>query len=817
MNNNGKIKYYKITLKQSKENDKKQIINKFGFRSLSKKNINTFQNEPHRKTSNSMIINKPNKSINKNNFSQSPNLSLADNNKKRIPNSKFHKNSQSCSFLLPNNQKNKKSRNYLANSTGNLNSIILNQKFTYSYSQQKKSHELNSTNEHTQSNGNIFHEPQKINQKIKQVTSQQTDNNLISEKQILFNRLFTNNKNKNSSNSFKQKNIFNSLYLHPRPIIKKEDDNNKSIFNKLCNKSINQQNNFHNKKITPNKINNNSNIFINLNKNNKKHNSKHSINNNLQNSQNIAHDSALDDIKNNLPPNKKSSSLIITNEKSSETIKENCLNINKIIDNTKKKHIENFQRKGRKKICRIIIYNNKKINNNILNHSFKTENLNCNEYSLINNNILHEPCRKKILSNENSSFTNYLNLCEKGENGFDDDTDELEDVQDEEIIHHKRFVASPVKKRRKELYNFFSRGYSYNLSSTVIRSNVKIKKTFNEKNFAFIEEINNRNNNIQLLDLKKFMNLKSICIYKIICFAPELYSTLINIRKYIKKKIIHSFDVLFTPIINNFQKRYMFLQLINYQIVVSNIIYHNKKFFILNLLILSKIKTKQIGLSFEMSCNYLSNNKILDYLWKIDIHEKKDISLWINTELNSCKNNIRNFSFTSQVSSFTYGDEIKLFLNINNLNPSTIEWFKPVFSAIKPGVYEKSKLISKFKFDPLRACEIESQVLLWHNFEDDKNDLLIKDFKEIFKEFFFIKDIFYDVSRYPFYKIILIAKKTGLILKNKYCSFDIKIVDSGSSIQNEIQCIYFMNSNFYCNKMEIRVNTKVCFYIIDIK
>ena len=815
--NNDNLKYYKITLKETKENDKKRIINKFGFKSLSR-NYNNSKNQQNRKKSNSTVVSKTtNKIKNKNNLFQSQDFPFLENNKKLNQNPKNYKNSQSCSVLTLNDKKNNKSRNYSVNSTGNLFSNNFNKKFSNSYSQQKKSHGLISTNVHTQSNENIFPVSQKIKQKIKQVIFQPTNKQLNEEKKIIFNRLFTINKNKNNSNAFNQKNIFNNLLLQPKPIIKKGDCNNKVIFNKFFKKVNNQQNNLHNKKTISNQININSNNFKNLNnKNDIKH-----TNNNLENIEDIIPYSNFVDIPNYIPPEKEYSTLIVTNEKSSETIKENCFNINKIIDITKRKQIKKIHNRTRKKFCQIILCNNnKKNNNNNLNHSFTNEDMNCNisdEDSIIKNNIIsHEPCHKKILSNDDSSFMNVMHLCGK-EEGFDDDTDELNDLENEAIINNRRFIPNTAKKKNKKLYSFFSRGYSYNLSSTVIRSNERVKEPYDEKNYGFIEEINNNNDNIPILNFKKFMKLKSICVYKIICFIPEIYPILINIDKYIKMKIIHSFDVLFTPIINNFQNTYSFLQLINYQIVSSNIIYHNKKFFILNLLILCKIISKETELSYEVSCNYLSNNKIFDYLWKIDLQNKKDISIWINTELNHCKNNVKNFSFTSQVSSFTYGDEIKLFLNISNLSPSSIEWFQPINSVIKPGFYEKKKLINKVKYDPLRACEIENQILLWHNFEVDKHVLFIDDFKDLFEEFFSIEGIFYDISKYSFYKIKMIAKNLGLLPKNKYCSFDIKIVESDSSIQNEIQCIYFMNSNFYCSTMEIRIGTEVCFYITDMK
>ena len=63
----------------------------------------------------------------------------------------------------------------------------------------------------------------------------------------------------------------------------------------------------------------------------------------------------------------------------------------------------------------------------------------------------------------------------------------------------------------------------------------------------------------------------------------------------------------------------------------------------------------------------------------------------------------------------------------------------------------------------------------------------------------------------------MIANKIGILKQNRFLSFDINIIDYNESIKNEIQCIYLMNSNFNNKPMEIRINTCVTFYIIDMK
>ena len=92
---------------------------------------------------------------------------------------------------------------------------------------------------------------------------------------------------------------------------------------------------------------------------------------------------------------------------------------------------------------------------------------------------------------------------------------------------------------------------------------------------------------------------------------------------------------------------------------------------------------------------------------------------------------------------------------------------------------------------------------------------IYEEIKKIFKDFFKIKKIGYDKSKYFFYKIKMVPYKIGILSRNKFCSFDINIIDLDSPIKNEIQCIYFINTNSYTNKMDIRIGSTLTLYIID--
>ena len=178
-------------------------------------------------------------------------------------------------------------------------------------------------------------------------------------------------------------------------------------------------------------------------------------------------------------------------------------------------------------------------------------------------------------------------------------------------------------------------------------------------------------------------------------------------------------------------------------------------------------------------------------------------------------------SYTSQVSSFSYLDEIQIQINIFNIknivNPPNLEWFEPIISSAEPDIYEKTKYVNSISYDPIRASEVEMQILYWSNIIDEKHRIIIDEIKEIFGGFFQIKNIGFHSSKYDFYKIVLIPSKIGVLLKNKFCRFNINIVDKNMPIKNEIQCIYFLNTNSYRKKIEINLGSNLIFYIIDMK
>ena len=342
------------------------------------------------------------------------------------------------------------------------------------------------------------------------------------------------------------------------------------------------------------------------------------------------------------------------------------------------------------------------------------------------------------------------------------------------------------------------------------------------KSFAFINEIEQENKKFPVINIKKVLNLNEKCIYNLLRFTYDNYSSIISIHKLIKNKINISLKKIFQKIFDNFKSKYSnFLKAIDFSFNQQKIPIKNRESHILNMEIKCQIITKEVKKSYEIGCNYISYDKKYDYMWKFDVQNKKDIKLWICTELDKINNSYKKFTYTSQVASFSYQDEIILQLNIfskgNIIDPDSIEWTDPIESNTITGVYENSEFISSIPFDQLRACEVETQILFWKKKLPDDDGGIVNDFKNIFEKFFKIKEIYFDKSKFYFFKFVMEANQIGLLKQNKFSSFDINIIDSKSHIKNEIQCIFLMNSNYNNKVMDIRLGTDVTLYIIDMK
>ena len=863
------------------ENAKYILKNKFGFIS-SHKHINSESTNNSAFLLSKSSINNSKDKLNKSKIK----LCLLGTMQQQNQNHKKEKISQSCTSLINTNLKNKnQSRNYNQSNT-NLISNIDNSKYNSSsfIYQIKILKTMENKPKHSYSNANLIKQSQKRTISIKQNKSflNQTKKKyneiifnikpIIKKKEnILQNHLWSKLISNIDQNKNHKINKYKTKYI------------NKFNINISTNININIKNNIINYKKANNNIrfdeDNNisysnlttSNVNININNNiiSKKNESKKYLPN-----------ISLNDITNYNPPEKDNSTISIK-EENSHLKKENKKHFNKIVqerekekekkrkesideinpkkntlqEKSKNKSIKNKSTVKRENKLHNLYSssifeesNSENMNNNkreikycesddtCKNDSDKSENKKEKENNhIINKNEenisdINEP---SFIGDNNSYYrinkkTLEQNLSEKEKN-IKKESDYTESNNRNLFNNNDKYLSSniPHHSDNNKIYRLLSKNYSYNVSTREVHD--ESAKLFNHENsnvnYHFISEIEKKNINIKNLSKKKFLNLKDNCIFKILSFGIDIYLPLANCDEHIKNKINKSLNNVFENVIKDFQFKYKeILEIIHYKFEQNKIkSFYNKNDYILDLILNCKIISKKYEESFDISCNYLSNNKNYDYMWKFDLQKKSKINKWITTEINTMKN--KNYhkliSYTSQVSSFSYGDEIQIQINIFNnnniLEPSNLEWCPLVVSPVSSSIYENTKFINKISFDPLRACEVEKQVLIWHDKFNNEQIIFFEEVKEIFKKFFNIKKIYFDKSKFNFYKIVMIPYKLGLLSRNKFCSFDINIIDLDSPAKNEIQCIYLINTNNYNNKMDIRLGNTLTLYIIDMQ
>ena len=423
---------------------------------------------------------------------------------------------------------------------------------------------------------------------------------------------------------------------------------------------------------------------------------------------------------------------------------------------------------------------------------------------------------------ENSEDNTNENLRKiPNENGFINKNYNLKLHLDKNLFSEakKTFIEHDNNEQLKNINKLINRNISWDLSSrNETNGTLKINNIPYKKEFKFITDIEKTTNKIILIKISNILKLKNSSLFHLLSFIYEYYSILIKANNVLAKKIISSLTYIFSPVIQQFEEKYStFLEIKDFYFQDSNLIVNKKSCHAFNLVITSKIITHEVNKSFEISCDFESSNKNCDYFWKFDILNRRKIKVWYNTEIFNVNRFLKRFTFSSQVSSFSYSDEIKLVFNIFNeeniIKPKTITWMKPKIININEKNFTQT-LRNKRINDPLRICEIEDQILIWREYLEEK-PILIQEFVNIFQKYFKINDILYDKTKINFYKIEMIAAKKGKFSKNKFLSFDINIISYDDNLQNELQCIYLMNSNPYFNKTDIRIGTQVTFYITD--
>ena len=467
-----------------------------------------------------------------------------------------------------------------------------------------------------------------------------------------------------------------------------------------------------------------------------------------------------------------------------------------------------------------------------LNDKYSSENIS-DKYYMNKYNII-EPCKNFNLIETN----NEENLCDLDGDISERRSKDYNIDNNSNLANNNNFVIFMNKEKEKEIFdkyylkknllsiklsNLLKNNDSCNISPRNLNdfSIIKNCKQSYENKYKFISDIQKDTKKIPKLNIQKFLNLNDYSLFILIGIIFDDSSNLIRTNSLIKSKIKNSFNNIFSNTIKKFSETYSsFLKVINYYFENRKLKLNKKTSHTFNLVIICKVITKEYNKSYDIAYNYISNNKEYDNLWKIDIKKKNNIKLWLHTELFKENNYSKIFTYSSQISSFSYGDEIKFEINIFNqkqqINPNSIQWVPPIITDIINNNFEVNKFISSESFDPLRCNETEIQTLIWEEVSIKNNNIsLLHEFIKIFEKYFIIKEIYIYNSKNIFYKIKTIANKKGLFLKNKFLFFDLNIIDYEEPLKNEVQSIYLMNSNFYTKKMDIRSGTIIVFYLTE--
>ena len=792
LNINGMSNYSLKKINKILHNEKSNLnissINTGTAQNSIKTNQNTFSNhdlleispklKPIRKNKNKQLP-----KIENNNSTSNLLINLKNpiNVKKEKPYKIFEKNlcDENKKIIEPNNNKAK----YIIESPIKINKNIKNiQKVNRNSKIAKKNQKINTSSlEKLNINNKRENKSENKSAKMKYIATGSNENSDATKKEsrLDFQKLL----NDKILNNLEKKNIINGIISYN---LKNININTKNLTRNNNNQSINEQ------------------ITINI---------ENNINNNFKNEedQNINMKNEKEEDFKNISTQKLSLTHIDTHIKNEHNIfRDNSNNSNK---NNDKQSMDNniYDCEDDEK--------DEKINYNH-NNDKKIKEINYSDINNenINNNYLYNN------KEENSSIQTHKNIYKKLydlNNIKEMNKQEEQEMQGEPDI---KSVQTQTTVDKNNIISKFIKQPIYNISPRFLSNEVSLntKHILPEKSFMFINEIENENKKLPVLNYKKILNLKERCIYNLLSYSYDNYNSIISLNKLVKNKINKSLKNIFSHVIDDFKSKYnKFLEVLDYSFNTKEFTFNHKKNITFNLEMKCKIITKEIKKSFEIGCDYVSFNKVYDYIWKFDVQKKEDIKLWLCTELDIINNSYKKFSYTSQVSSFCYNDEIILQFNIfskgNNIEVESIEWIDPVESFAPIDVYQRTNFIPSIDFDQLRACEVETQIVFWKRNIPDNDYTIIEEFKKIFKSNFDIKNISYDVSKFYFYKIEMMANKIGLVKQNKFSTFDINIIDSRLNIQNEIQCLYLINSNYYSQKMDIRLGTNLILYIVDMK
>ena len=405
----------------------------------------------------------------------------------------------------------------------------------------------------------------------------------------------------------------------------------------------------------------------------------------------------------------------------------------------------------------------------------------------------------------------------------------------------------------------FRQSCSYNLSSRLVNdenSNNSFKHyTQTEKKFRFIHEIvelneeKNKKHEKNKILYEKLLSMNNNTFYFLLFFIYDEFDKYYILNKAFKNKIKTCLNDKHKQLLEDFKEKYKnVLEMINVNYKSKTFIQYNNNDTIplFDMILTCKIlpvKHQYSSYTIAYTLNHLKSSKIFTNIFKFDIRPMNKHLLWFSSEIEEYNYSYKRFCYTQNISSFSEGDSIQfkigLFSPVGMVDVKNLKWSDlEVSTDIQKELYEKKQKKNEILYDKFRSCEIENIIHLWKTAknifmdsnqtnkgcqnEDSKISKLLQhkqilfSFIELFKKYFEITGIFYDISKFFYFKIKMTANKVGHMDKNTFMNTGIDILPRKSQIINECHSLYVLNYNTLRDNYQIREGTNIIFYITDI-
>jgi len=257
--------------------------------------------------------------------------------------------------------------------------------------------------------------------------------------------------------------------------------------------------------------------------------------------------------------------------------------------------------------------------------------------------------------------------------------------------------------------------------------------------------------------------------------------------------------------------------------------------------------------------SYISKDHIQEeytQIYKFDLRENKNYPMWLCSERDEIFNKAskvgegansfisRIFSvnemyqkhliYSSPIINVNENDYIVLRIDLieDNNVIEDLSFNDVIVQSVNKNYFHKDGYKSEQKFDNMRDCENEIAINMWHEesgINDYYNNLdlilnnnihinyeeFIQKLKNNFQNYFEIKDLKYDFSKFIFLRMTMEAKKIGVLKTSAFSNKVIEIVDKNESVTKECVPINFVNTFSMSKHLVIKKGTIVDLYLIE--